>query len=216
MAAMRKIGILVVVAGAGAAGYLARGRIMGLVRGQVGGAAPAPATVPAPREGAPPQQSNYDARGPVANTATPIPAPDPHTREPIDEAAEEAAAAAEAAAIGGPAPEYPGFAVGEDADEADRALAEAGEGLSEGQELTEYDLAEAAEPTDTMSDAQRQIEETIEAQDAPYLGERPEPLASIGEPVAEAEQAARDAAEEARPAGDGDGAGDSSERPAGP
>ena len=118
---------------------------------------------------APPAQSNYDAPGPPANTATPVPAPDPvvHARhrtrietrsrsrrsqgrrpprrsrppstrpprmppaardratgetqpglqvapEPIDEAAEEQAAAAEAAAIGGsPGEPYAGSEPGE-------------------------------------------------------------------------------------------------------
>ena len=51
-----------------------------------------------------PGPSNYDAPGPVANTATPVPVPEPQTPEPIDEAAEEAAAAAEAANIGGQVP----------------------------------------------------------------------------------------------------------------
>jgi hypothetical protein len=54
----------------------------------------------------PPAPSNYDIRGPVANTSTSVPAPDPQQPPAIDEAAEEAAAAAEAANIGGPAPDY--------------------------------------------------------------------------------------------------------------
>ena len=74
-----------------------------LKRDKVAGLLPSRSGEPAPVTPAPPQPSNYDAPGPVANTATPIPAPDPHGEPPetIDEADEEAAAAAEAAAIGG-------------------------------------------------------------------------------------------------------------------
>ena len=155
-------------------------------------AAPDPEAVR--REPRPPQPSNYDAAGPVANTATPIPAPDARSREAIDEEAEIAAAAAEAAAIGGGVPDYPGVSLSEHADEATRPLAEAGEGEAEGQELAEMELVEAAQPSDTMSDAQRQIEATIDAQANPHTGERPDPLPlSAEEPVPEAEQAARDA-----------------------
>src|SRR3954468_4550856 len=68
-----------------------------------------------------PGPSNYDAPGPVANTATPVPAPEPQEPPAIDEAAEEAAAAAEAANIGGPAGEYAGPA-DLPADEAERPL----------------------------------------------------------------------------------------------
>ena len=50
---------------------------------------------------------------------------------------EEEAAAAEAARIGGPRPEY-------DADEAHRPAAESGEGEAEGFELAEQDLIEEA------------------------------------------------------------------------
>jgi hypothetical protein len=96
-----------------------------------------------PSEPAPPAPANYDAPGPPANTATPVPAPDPTTPEPVDERAEEDAAAAEAANIGGPVSDYAGP---EDlpADEAERPLAEAGEGESEGQEQAERDLVDAA------------------------------------------------------------------------
>ena len=164
------------------------------------------ATAPAPhREPPPPQPSNYDVPGPVANTATPIPAPDHHPRDAIDEEAEIAAAAAEAAAIGGGVPDYPGFSLSERADEATRPLAEAGEGEAEGQELAEMELVEFAQPSDRMSDAQRQIEETIDAQGNPHTGERPEPLPlSTSEPVAEAEQAARDAGAGRGPSPGGD------------
>src|SRR3712207_1341116 len=78
-----------------------------------------------------PEPSNYDAPGPVANTATPVPAPEPEVLTEtgaIDEAAEEAAAAAEAANIGGQVSDYadvddPSLV----ADEATRPLVEAGE-----------------------------------------------------------------------------------------
>ncbi len=140
----------------------------------------------------PPQPSNYDASGPVANTATPIPAPDHHPTDAIDEDAEEAAAAAEAAAIGGGVPDYPGVGLSEYADESFRPVEEGGGGEAEGQEIAEMELVEAAQPSDTMSDAQRQIEETIDAQANPHLGERPEPLSLTGEErLSEAELAAQ-------------------------
>ena len=74
---------------AGVAGFLGRDKVAD--RLPFGGRDDSPVT-PAPPP--PPQPSNYDAPGPVANTATPIPAPDPHGEPPahIDEAAEEAAA----------------------------------------------------------------------------------------------------------------------------
>jgi hypothetical protein len=123
-----------------------------------------------------PGPSNYDAPGPVANTATPVPAPDPQEPAAIDEAAEEEAAAAEAANIGGPVSDYAGPA-DLPADEAERPLAEAGEGEAEGQEQAERDLLRAAEPTAPgMSDTERQIEDTIEAAENPATGETVEPV----------------------------------------
>jgi hypothetical protein len=132
---------------------------------------PAP-TSPAPSAPAP-AVSNYDAPGPVANTATPVPAPEPVVHEGgIDEAAEEAAAAAEAANIGGSAPGYAPSTLGEGVDQADRPLEEAGEGVSEGSEQAEADLADNAEPSaGDAIDAERQIDEVIEAQDDPSSGE---------------------------------------------
>lgn len=154
----------------------------------------------------PPQPSNYDAPGPVANTATPIPAPDPvvvPAPEPVvvpepapqdslaealaeappafDESAEEEAAAAEAAAIGGSPSDYAGSEPGFAADEAERPLAESGEGESEGQEQAEADLEENLAPRDAgMTDAERQIEDVIEQAGNPSEGETPEPLVSEG------------------------------------
>jgi len=160
------------VVAAGAAALLKRDKVAGLLPSR--SAEPEPYTPPAP-----PQPSNYDAPGPVANTATPIPAPDPVEPEAIDEAAEEAAAAAEAAAIGGSTSDYAGAEPGEPADEAHRPLAEAGEGESEGQEQAEAELAANAEYRDSApSDAERQIDDTIEQADQPLVGETPEPLAS--------------------------------------
>src|SRR3954452_981057 len=86
-----------------------------------------------------PGPSNYDAPGPVANTATPVPVPEPYEPETLDEAAEEAAAAAEAANIGGTVSDY-GGPTDQPATEAERPLAEAGEGESEGLEQAELDL----------------------------------------------------------------------------
>jgi hypothetical protein len=162
------------VAAAGAAALLKRDKVAGLLPSRSGEPEP-----PAPP--APPQPSNYDAPGPVANTATPIPAPDPQEPEAIDEAAEEAAAAAEAAAIGGTTSDYAGTELGEPADEAHRPLAEAGQGESEGQEQAEAELAANAEYRDSgLSDAERQIEDTIEQADQPQAGETPEPLDLAG------------------------------------
>jgi hypothetical protein len=97
--------------------------------------------------------------------------------EPIDEAAEEQAAAAEAAAIGGPVPEYASSQIDEPISEAERPLAEAGEGVSEGQEQAEAELEENAEVRDAgMSDAERQIDDAIDAAGNPYVGETPDPV----------------------------------------
>ena len=160
------------VAAVGAAALLKRDKVAGLLPSRSG--------EPAPDAPAPPQPSNYDVRGPVANTATPIPAPDPQGAPPqaIDEAAEEEAAAAEAAAIGGSPSDYAGPQLGEPADEAQRPLAEAGEGEAEGQEQTEAELTDNASfRDDAPSDAERQIEDTIEQAGQPQAGETPEPLA---------------------------------------
>jgi hypothetical protein len=123
---------------------------------------------------APPQPgpSNYDAPGPVANTATPVPAPDPQQPAAIDEAAEEAAAAAEAANIGGVVSDYAGPS-DLPATEAERPLAEAGEGEAEGLEQAELDLERAAEPTAPgMSPSQHAIEDAIEESANPLAGEQ--------------------------------------------
>src|SRR5215207_2976705 len=147
------------VVAAGAAALLKRDKVAGLLPSR----SSEPETAPPPP--VPSQPSNYDAPGPVANTATPVPAPDPQpdplAGEPphIDEAAEEAAAAAEASNIGGAPPEYAGEALDEPAGEAFRPLAEAGEGEAEGQEQAEADLAENATYRDAgLSGAQGQIE----------------------------------------------------------
>jgi hypothetical protein len=131
------------------------------------GWAPAPATGP----------SNYDAPGPVANTATPVPAPEPEVLTDtgaIDEAAEEAAAAAEAANIGGTVADYADIRDEDQvADEADRPLAEAGQGTSEGQEQAEAELeAAAGEPLVGASDFGGSIDDAIEEAAQPYAGER--------------------------------------------
>jgi hypothetical protein len=161
-----------------------RDRVKALLPGSEPVAPPPPPPPPAP--------SNYDVAGPVANTATPVPAPDPVAPQAIDERAEEEAAAAEAANIGGPAPDYaaaaePG-AQAPELDEAERPLAEAGEGESEGQEQTEADLAAAAEPTAPgVSPAEEQLDEAIEAAGNPATGETPEPVRPTEEKPAESE-----------------------------
>jgi hypothetical protein len=150
---------------AGAAALFKRDKVAALLPG---GGDPEPPTIHTPGP------ANYDASGPVANTATPVPAPEPYQPETIDEQAEEAAAAAEAANIGGTVSDYAGPA-GELADESERPLAEAGEGEAEGEEQAEFELERAAEPTAPgMSDEQRQIEEAIEAAGNPTVGETPE------------------------------------------
>jgi hypothetical protein len=192
-----------VVAAGAAAAILARDKVAGLLpsRSDDSAATSAPA---------PPQPSNYDAPGPVANTATPIPAPDPAvrpatdagattptgdagpTRPAIDERAEEDAAAAEAAAIGGTQSDYAGLHEDLPADEADRPVVEAGGGEAEGQEQTEAELVANATVRDQApSDAERQIDDAIEAQDEPASGETPEPLApaeDAGDRVADASE----------------------------
>jgi hypothetical protein len=157
-----------VAAGVGAL-LFKREKVVGLLPGR--SSEPAP---PVPSY-TPPPVSNYDAPGPVANTATPVPVPPAFEEGPIDEAAEEAAAAAEAANIGGTVSDYVG-PDGEIADEAERPLAEAGEGESEGQEQTEAELALAAEPTAPgMSPEQAQIEDVIDQASNPAEGEQVEP-----------------------------------------
>lgn len=190
-------------AGVAAVVYVKRDRARALLPGE--SSSPEPYSPPPP-----PQPSNYDAPGPVANTATPIPAPDPvvvpepaaivpeptSAPEPseqheslvevlaeappaFDEAAEEDAAAAEAAAIGGSPSDYVGSEPGFAADEAERPLAESGEGEAEGQEQAEADLEENLSPRDAgKTDAERQIEDAIEQAGNPLEGETPEPLAS--------------------------------------
>jgi hypothetical protein len=178
----------------------------------------------------PPQPSNYDAPGPVANTSTPVPAPDPFVKpDPVedalaadadaivaraavrdalstgdaadddplatgptppddppvsaagavDEVAEVEAAAAEAGAIGGRQSDYAGREADLPASEEERPLAEAGEGEGEGQEQAEAGLVDNAGPQDAgLTDAERQIEDTIDQAGRPSEGETPEPLVS--------------------------------------
>jgi hypothetical protein len=155
---------------AGAALFLKREKVTGLLPGRSSEPAPPP---PAPRDT--PPVSNYDAPGPVANTATSVPVPPAYEPPVIDEAAEEAAAAAEAANIGGQVSDYAGPELGETATEAERPLMEAGEGEAEGQEQAEAELAAAAEPTAPgESPEQHQIEDVLEAQPTEQI----EPLVS--------------------------------------
>jgi hypothetical protein len=132
---------------------------------------------PAPPEPSytPPPVSNYDASGPVANTATPVPVPPAYEEPTVDEAAEEAAAAAEAANIGGAVSDYAG-PEGESATPEEAPLAEAGEGEGEGQEQTELELRDAAESRDEgLSPEQAQIDEAIDQADNPLASEQVEP-----------------------------------------
>lgn len=122
-----------------------------------------------------PELTNYDLSGPAENTATPLPVAPPATAE-FDEQAEIAAAAAEAAAIGGTVSPYSSSDLEGFAADAERPLAESGEGVSEGFEQAEAELVDAATPYDTASPYQRQIDEVIDLQDNPYAGERAEAL----------------------------------------
>ena len=139
-----------------------------------------------PYEPPAPGPSNYDAPGPVANTATPVPVPEAYEPAAVDEAAEEAAAAAEAANIGGTVSDYAG-PDGERATEEFRPLAEAGEGEAEGQEQAEFELEQEAQPTEGMSPAEHQIEDTIEQAGNPLAGETIEPVQPAEEPTPEDE-----------------------------
>ena len=185
------------------AAYAAKQRqaASGLLGGGTSTPAPAPAP-PTPRSAPPPPRPapprpppspTPTSPGPPENTATHVPAPEPQVHDPaggIDEAAEEAAAAAEAANIGGTPEEYPSE---EDptvpADEAIRPLEEAGEGYSEGQELAEADLVDNAEPAaGDPVEGERQIDEVIEAQDDRTTGESDEVL-ELGDVADESETA---------------------------
>lgn len=175
------------VAAAGAAALFKRDKVAGLLPSRTG----KPASPPAPP---PPQPSNYDMPGPVANTATPVPAPDSREEPPpaIDEAAEEADAATEARAIGVSTTAYAG-PERESADQAFRPLAETGEGESEGEEQAEAELADNATYRDAgMTDAERQIDDTIEEAGQPLKGEQPAPLTSADAGPGDAGERARE------------------------
>ena len=128
---------LLMGAAAVAAGVLLKRDKVTALLGQGSQTEPVPSPGPAPA----PAPANYDAPGPPENTATPVPAPEPFVREEggsIDEAAEEAAAAAEAANIGGQVSDYAAVTDPDlPAPEAERPLVEAGEGSAEGQEQAE-------------------------------------------------------------------------------
>jgi hypothetical protein len=190
----RSRGKLLLIGGAALAGgallLSKREKVTALLPGRADEPAPPP-----PEPQASPPISNYDVRGPVENTSTPVPTPAPYQPPAVDEAAEEAAAAAEAANIGGQVSDYAGAELGEPVAEAERPLMEAGEGEAEGQEQTEAELAAAAEPTAPgMSDEERQIEDAIAAAGNPATPERVEPLVSGGERADEAQQRAQEEA----------------------
>jgi hypothetical protein len=157
--------------------------------GHTAGEAATTGGVDAPAAGDPPSQLTPEPAGtsgspPVSESLPSAEADSQVMPDPIDEAAEEQAAAAEAAAIGGsPGNAYAGSELGEPATEAERPLAEAGEGVAEGEEQAEAELEQNAGPADEgMSDAERQIEDAIEAADNPTVGETPDPVAPPSEP----------------------------------
>jgi hypothetical protein len=151
------------------------------VAGLIGTRSSVPEPPPPP---APPQPANVDVSGPPANTATPVPAPEAVVPDPIDERAEEAAAAAEAAAIGGEVSDYASSDPTLPADPAERPLAEAGGGEAEGQEQAEALLEENLQPPEGQGEiaAQARLDEVIEQADRPDAGETLEPRAPISEP----------------------------------
>jgi hypothetical protein len=183
------LGGLAVAAAAGA--LKNRHKVAGLIGARSSAPEPYPSPSTAPvgtpsvvhdEPAPPPTVSNYDAPGPPANTATPVPAPEPLVRgdHGIDEAAEEAAAAREAANIGfttGTPPQYASDDLHETADEAFRPVEEAGGGIAEGFEQAEAELVDNAEPAagDPL-EGERQLEDVIEATDDPFSGERAESL----------------------------------------
>jgi hypothetical protein len=159
------------VAAAGAAAMLLkRDKVAALLPGR------SDESVPTPETYTPPPVSNYDASGPVTNTATAVPVPPAQESPALDEAEEEAAAAAEAANIGGPVSDYAGSELGEPASPEEIPLAEAGEGEAEGQEQTEDELRAAAESRDAgLSPEEAQIDEAIDETANPLAGEQVEP-----------------------------------------
>jgi len=183
---------------AAGAAYAARNRekVMGLLGGGSSSSSPEPYAAPAGTAAVqrdepmpPPPVANVDVDGPPANTATHVAAPEPFVHEPgagIDELAEEEAAAAEAANIGGVPEEYPSEGdIARPLDEAMRPVEEAGGGYSEGLELAESDLIDNAEPAaGDPIDGERAIDDVIEAQDDPFSGESDE--ATLQMPLADA------------------------------
>jgi hypothetical protein len=168
----------VALAGGALAGVAVLARLLGR-RGDDGGGGSSTPSAPSP----PPAPANYDAPGPPANTATPVAAPvaDLDDVPAIDEEGEVEAAAAEAAGIGGPSPDYASTEASLIADEAERPLVESGEGESEGQDQTEAELLDNATapygPGAGMTDAERQIDQAIADQENPAVGETPDPAA---------------------------------------
>jgi hypothetical protein len=169
----------------------------------VGVAAAEPGPAPAPAV------ANVDAAGPPENTATAVPAPDPQVHDPagaIDELAEERAAAAEAANIGGPDPVYAGDEPGEPAEPRAVALEESGEGVSEGLEQGEADLAENAAPDPSARVADVAPPEPEGA--APGTTSAAEKSANVWRSdTAAAEPDAQDTVEQDAAPGEDDGAG---------
>lgn len=156
------------------------------VKGLLGGGGEPAAAPHNPPEAAPaPAVANVDVAGPPENTSTHVPAPDPLVHEPmggIDEQAEEEAAAAEAANIGGTPDTYPSEAdPTEPVEEALRPVEEAGGGSAEGQELAEADLIDNAESSSgDPVEGERALDDVIEAQDDPNAGEAGESLEQLG------------------------------------
>jgi len=138
------------------------------------------------------EPSNYDTPGPPANTATPLASTPTDSlvgvggeSNGIDEESEIAAAAADAAAIGGPDPAYASSEPSLLADPAEIPLVESGEGEAEGQEQTEAELLDEVTdpygPGAGQTDAEFQIEQAIEDQENPLVGDYPDVVPPGGE-----------------------------------
>jgi hypothetical protein len=139
------------IAGAIAAVVLKRDRVLALLPGHSESD-----YVPPPP--APPAPSNYDVSGPVANTATPIPAPDPVDKPAVDEAAEEEVPAAEA-----------GEGESEGAEQAEALADERGEEPTYAAEPTRADTESlsATQGSDPETPAERAAPEDKPAEDQP-------------------------------------------------
>ena len=146
-----------------------------LKRDKVAALLPGRSDEPAPPEPSytPPPVSNYDAAGPVANTATAgARAARVRVARPIDEAERGSRRRGRGGQHRRPGQPTTPARSGEPATDAEAPLAEAGEGEAEGQEQTEHELRDAAEGNedDGLSPEEAQINEAIDDAANPLAG----------------------------------------------